>query len=323
MEAFQPSYDVVSASLNSTSYLLTYAQSGRNNLTKKKLAEEFKKYSGIKAFRVAQEKHQSGDMHLHAVVQFEKKKTCRLSSYFNIGTAHPNIAAITHGTIDNCLDYIIKEDNEPLEWGEFDHQKGQGKLKMTAEEASKHSDVELGKLVHASQYERVLGAKRLYLAALSTEDNNLPVAKPGDIDVPLISGLNWINTVEKKRHLWIHGPSNTGKTTWVNKLKMLWKWVGVSWHAPFWQVTEGGDRASTLIVMDDSEIPTWTGLKAVLPGVMTATTLSVKGGIWKVPKDSWFIVLTNKEPYHGIQGIERAEITNRFYIVDTSVDTLV
>lgn len=318
--AYKPVFDISSSTLKARAFLLTYAQAAKHKLTKEKVAV-FLGEKEAEAYWVAQETHMDGQPHIHAIVQFKKAKTIRVASYFNIGTAHPNIAMITPGTTQKVMEYITKEDKSPIKYGELATEKAKRGL-ITAVEASKLSDIEIAALVPAIHLERVIGAKRLYLAALESQDNDLPVAKPGDIDLPLYKDgpvtINWTNVADKKRHLWIHGPSNTGKTSFANKLKSMFKTIAASFHPPFWYMEEGKDRKTSIFIVDDTEIPTWTGLKSILPGIKTSTYLSLKGSKWVIPSESWFILCTNEPPYPGLAGIKREEITNRFFIVDTA-----
>lgn len=69
------------------SYFLTYARCPLSMET----VRDALLHRGAKWFIVAEEPHKDGYPHIHAYIEFERKKRVRSSDYFDIGGYHPNI----------------------------------------------------------------------------------------------------------------------------------------------------------------------------------------------------------------------------------------
>lgn len=69
---------------------------------------------------VAQEKHKSGDLHLHAWIEYAKPKNVKRCDYFDYKGFHCNIGSTKKkkcNTRANALKYILKTDEEPWYFG--------------------------------------------------------------------------------------------------------------------------------------------------------------------------------------------------------------
>lgn len=70
----------------------------------------------IKWVRIAQEKHLSGDLHLHIALMLEAPLSTRVSSYFDfVGGKHGNYQ--TMKSVPGSLEYCAKSDPTPLDYG--------------------------------------------------------------------------------------------------------------------------------------------------------------------------------------------------------------
>lgn len=69
---------------------------------------------------VSKETHLDGSPHIHVWIQYEKKITIRKYNYFDINEYHCNITKIKktqYATVEYALEYLTKEDKEPLKFG--------------------------------------------------------------------------------------------------------------------------------------------------------------------------------------------------------------
>lgn len=87
-------------------FFLTYPQCSIGKATASEAIHA--RYSGEIASSVfAEERHQDGNEHIHAMVEFKRTKNIKSSKAFDIGEYHPNIQACKD--LDKVLKYITKE----------------------------------------------------------------------------------------------------------------------------------------------------------------------------------------------------------------------
>lgn len=102
--------------LQSATFFLTYAQTGYD---KERVASFLRTKGTIKRMIVANETHQDGGKHVHALVEFDRRKDVR-PNFFDIGSEHPNIGIWTNQSqkfdawFVNHWDYCCKEDLSPI-----------------------------------------------------------------------------------------------------------------------------------------------------------------------------------------------------------------
>lgn len=108
------------AAFEGSSFLLTYPQlEGDKSL----LFDFLCQLADVRFVKVAQESHQDGGTHFHAVVLFSKR--VRLATRaFDFEGKHPNVKNVGRkkSDWDNCIKYLDKEDPNPLEWGTPRHE---------------------------------------------------------------------------------------------------------------------------------------------------------------------------------------------------------
>lgn len=95
--------------INARHYFLTWPQC---NEDKHDVHKFLKGIQLVQCVSIAQELHQDGHPHLHAVVSFSKKKNIKNARFFDYEGAHCNIQACK--SLQDSLDYIQKEDTEAI-----------------------------------------------------------------------------------------------------------------------------------------------------------------------------------------------------------------
>lgn len=182
-------------------WFLTYPKC---DLTKEQLLEELQKTGKVSEWVVAQEKHKDGEPHLHAFIKYEKKVYFGATKWDVLGF-HGNyqVAKSWKAVRAYCekeSDYIS---NMALESAKQKHSKGIMKEHLLMDpldliEQGILKPMSLANFVKNQQMFELLKKKR---------------ERP---DLSLIP-------TDKKRHVWIYGGSNTGKTT---KLKAMIEGIG-------------------------------------------------------------------------------------------------
>lgn len=146
-------------------------------------------------FLIAKELHQDGDPHIHCFLHFENKINTYNQKYFDIEGYHPNIQSCRNP--GNVMAYVRKGGNFFTNMTEEEMKKGTllGKRELLAEKILEHGLTKKliceCKEVIFLNYENTKKWLELW-----TGPKNYISERP----------------LDKRRHIWIHGLSNTGKT---------------------------------------------------------------------------------------------------------------
>jgi len=103
--------------IDAKNFFLTYSnveQQGWTEFTKDDLLTFLSGLDGVHYAITCKELHESGDVHFHALVKFEKKKNLRNERYFDFNGVHPNIQGCRN--VPASILYI-KKDNDYVERG--------------------------------------------------------------------------------------------------------------------------------------------------------------------------------------------------------------
>lgn len=98
---------------NASKVFLTYPQC---RLSMQELLAGITAIKEVKYYTIAQERHENGEPHLHALFEFNTKVSTRNPAYFDVQGHHPNIQKPKN--LKNVLAYIKKEENFISTWPE-------------------------------------------------------------------------------------------------------------------------------------------------------------------------------------------------------------
>lgn len=187
---------IMSFKFNAKQLFLTYPQC---TLSKEFVLEKLQQITAIKTYTIAQEAHADGTPHVHALILFEKRYHTTSSRAFDIEGFHPNVKSLkTTSDFKRVHDYVCKDKNF-----------------ITTYVARTNPTELLGKRI----LEEGLTPQVVYEnpALLFKNFNSIR------------SWVNFTSSVHprplsrlKKRHIWLYGNSNTGKSTWFRMFKPLY-----------------------------------------------------------------------------------------------------
>jgi len=179
-----------SFNLNSRSVFLTYPHC--DDMRPEDFLDCFKEKMGeeLLEWHICLEKHKTGDNHAHALLKFKKKMRVRRADFFDAYWYHPHIESTK--SWNKVLGYIYKGDDDG------------GKpvvLNNVKFDWTKHNGFERRRKDYMQWKRELLQARR---------------AETIDF-LDVYEHLYEMDMKQKKRHIWIHGPANCGKTTQVMK----------------------------------------------------------------------------------------------------------
>lgn len=268
-------YDEKSFRFNATSVFLTYPKFDISpeaffGLWKSKIPG-----TTILKHVISREEHKDGTFHLHAYFLFSKKIDTKNPRFFDVEGHHPNIKVVTR-TPDKVFAYIMKHGNYI-------------------------TDVDLV----GSNWKNYIRRKAdLEAWSRDMQHRNLPLP-PAVITLPEGQRIEPLKkdrrtgVAIKKRHIWLWGPANTGKTTWAlntfGQYQVFWRPAKTEY--PF--ETYGANGVYPNYLIYDDVIPTWDEVTDVSNTVLLDNQKHVfgkarytnkywKGGVTKV-----MIVLAN------------------------------
>lgn len=107
-------------SLQATAFFLTYS---RTNLTRGEVEHLLRQSAATKRYIVALEHHEDGGEHIHAVVEYARKRVGLSPKHFDIKDEHPNVLVWDRVTtydqwLSNHWNYCLKEDTSPVTSGD-------------------------------------------------------------------------------------------------------------------------------------------------------------------------------------------------------------
>ncbi|AXH78187.1 MAG: Rep catalytic domain protein [Cressdnaviricota sp.] len=186
--------------LEAKKYLLTYA---RCTLSKEEILSHLQSLTTVETYTVSRENHQDGTPHVHACIILQSSPRTRNMRYFDIDGLHPNIATLkTMSDFERASKYCQKD-------GDFitnvkEHLSKRAQLfKDLLEEGLTPSFVKTHPEIMALNYDQL----RKWLSFVRPE-----LQLPAYLHLP------------KRRHLWLTGPSNSGKTYFLSAYISMHHW---------------------------------------------------------------------------------------------------
>nr|WAE42343.1 MAG: replication associated protein [Cressdnaviricota sp.] len=176
---------------NAKQVLLTYPKCP---LTPDKVLEGLQARFEISTYTISSERHQDGTPHIHALLKFSKKVHTESHAHFDLGFYHCNIKGLkTVGDFNRTHEYVIKD----------------GVYITTFKQASSNSVALANAILEAGSLTRqlILDNPTLIFKNYSSIKSWLAVVSPQKVKAVIY---------QKRRHLWITGPSNIGKSYYLN-----------------------------------------------------------------------------------------------------------
>lgn len=275
---------------NAKQVFLTYAQC---NLDKTEVYDHFNTFCGVAEYIVAREKHEDGGLHLHCYFKFKSQIHTRDERYFDIKGFHPNIATVTSAKArERIKKYCIKD-------GDY------------------IANVE------------VLG-KRLAMLTSMLEEGLTPKfvkQNPEMMTMNFSSIMSWYRFVTnkpvqrkelpKRRHIWLYGVRNTGKSTWL--------WAYLSLVEKYEEIPKNNDWSGIDESVDTLYFDEFKGqltvqmLNSLCDG---STKLNTKGGSTRISQPR-IIICSNfriETCYHNCDQIEFDALNARFIQYDAAIN---
>jgi len=257
--------------------LLTYPQSKIRS--KEELVAKLQKIIKIAKYCVGAEKHADGGNHYHVYLHFGKSLDTRNARYFDVDGEHPNWRKVKDvmGAVEYCMkDGKFTADGINL----FLNSKGYKRRKDDHD-----------------AWCRDMRAKQL-------TDVTWPIQLPAGLGIASGAG-------SKRRHFWIVGPPDSGKTTWVQTtFKRMKVFPRRSTNYPF--ENYNGEQ----VIIYDDIIPSFEEIANVstdygIPTHVFGAT-RYKETMWPIDQERVMFVLCNVTPDYGSL---QAAFLSRFNVV--------
>lgn len=183
---------------NQKNVLLTYSQCP---VSKEEILSHLQALHEVGSYTISQEKHGDGNFHIHALITFATKLHTRSERYFDLGVWHPNIKPLkTKRDVVQARAYVIKD-------GEYitNVQEVLGKRAILAK-----AILDEGKITK----KLIVQNPEIIFLNYSSISQWLAIVRSERSEIPQIE-------TQKKRHIWLTGVSNSGKTYWLRNYLSL------------------------------------------------------------------------------------------------------
>lgn len=261
---------------NAKQFFLTYPKC---NLEKEELLKHIENLHGINHYVISKELHEDGTPHLHAYFNFDKKLNIKDCRHFDINGFHPNIETVRDR--QSCIKYIKKDKNF------------------------------IENIIFDNNPDNFIKRKKDYDAWI--EHNTLMNLKEPEYPITFMGQtINKPDPSIKKRHFWIYGPPDIGKTYNINKtFKGLKVFVRPSNKYPYEQYDN-----EDIIIFDDIQNIRFDEIASI------TNTYSIKTPVYgdiryfnkfyKLEHTRTVIVVSNKPPEYELKKAVEA----RFNIIN-------
>ncbi|QMW68663.1 replication-associated protein [Crucivirus-113] len=263
--------------INAKAFFITYPQC---NLDKNKIYDLLPEKHTITEYYIAEEKHEDGNPHIHALIKYSYKRNITNCKHFDIEGFHPNVQAVKNW--NNSKAYVCK-DNNFISYVSLDTSTPENYNKRKKDFNEWKEDQEL----------------------LSFKDITYPIKfLHYKIDKP--------NPNIKKRHYWFIGAPDFGKTYAIEKtfagLKIFKRGNN---KYPF-----EGYNNEDIIIYDDIEKISFEEISNVSNTYHTKTLVygdtRYNKIYWKIGHTRTIIVVTNTYPHYN--KLQNA-FESRFYTI--------
>ncbi|QDJ95223.1 replication-associated protein [Capybara virus 8_cap1_36] len=278
---------------NAKNAFLTYPQC---SLSKEEILENLSNIAEVAEYTIASELHQDGSSHIHAFISFSKKYHSTSERCFDILGFHPNIKSGRSQKDLANIDKYCKKDGDFI----------------------------------TNRVEKL--GKRAALASQIIKEGK--ISKKFIVDNPEVIYLNYSSITQwlrhlapktiqveppqlKRRHYWVTGPSNCGKTYWLRAFKQFFE---NAFEIPTNNDYQGVDETTDLLWFDEyrGQLTVQT-LNRLCDG---DARLNIKGGATKIHFPLVVIVsnFSVRDCYPKIQDFLLDTLYNRFIEYDLSIN---
>lgn len=277
---------------NAKNVFLTYPQCP---LSKEEVLQSLQAKHEVSSYTVSEEKHSDGTPHVHALIVFSKRLHTSNERYFDLGVYHPNIKTLkTKSDVSRTHTYVIKD-------GQFitNFEKSTGKRAQLAQDI-----IAEGKITKKFIIEH---PEVIFL-------NYTSISKWLGHFIPPRKALEVIS--QKRRHIWLDGPSNSGKTTWLYAyLSLCESPEEIPTNNDFVHVN---DQTDTLYIDEYKGNLTVQSLNKLCDG---NTRLNTKGGSTIISSPTIVVVsnYTIRQCYSKVEDFILDTLFNRFIQYDSSI----
>lgn len=233
----------------------------------------------IQSIEIAQELHKDGNPHLHMILILKYKYNCRNCRWLDIGNYHPNIGGVKN--LNACRNYIKKFDTKILTWGNDDPFEGPEGF------CRKKADLDA--------WNEFQEKKRLKIW-----------------EGPIICfGIEGIPG-SKKRHIWIIGDPDLGKSEWIENTFEGYHIYKPQKDSDYRFDTYDGEK---IIIYDDiipklAELIDVSNIYKTKTPVFGKTRYSTK--YWPIKQERMIIIVSNIPPLY----FDNPAFQSRFILQD-------
>lgn len=283
-------WNILMFNFNAKQLFLTYPQC---SLSKESVLEALNQVAAVQDFTISEEVHKDGSPHVHAVVKFATRYHTKNSRAFDISNHHPNLKTLkTSADFKRSTAYCKKDGNY---------------ITNVVEKLSPNQQL----------------AEDLLKFGLTRE---VVRSHPQILFKNFNSIRSWINFMQpkqsfslskrKQRHIWLYGPSNTGKTTWLRAIRESFEAYELPVNNDFSHIQPS---IEVLFTDEFRGFLTVQDLNRVCDG---DTFVNTKGGSLYLPAIT-VIVVSNFSPsdvYSKVPDYILLSVLNRFNVYNSSIN---
>lgn len=245
--------------LNAKAVFLTYP---RCSINKQSIYDHLLSlHHPVDKILVAQEHHEDGGLHIHALIIFKSKINIRNERYFDFESYHPNIQGCR--SVKKTIEYITKTDTEPISnfnWKERDDPEAAVKFILEQVEQGVNQDEILVECIKSNPSLLKSASNIGYFITRASRGirMQMPIYELSSFSLSITDyhrikewGDN-IRTMDRgqrttARSMWFMGPSRLGKTC-------LARSIGPHWYCGHnWNLAKICDEEGVYGVLDDIE----------------------------------------------------------------------
>jgi len=270
----------------------------------------------VKTFVIAEEAHQDGGRHIHALFEFTRRVQSIDVTCFDVADSehqhHPNIKPVKYGkgNWDRARDYVVKEDPAPLtnEEPKLDY----GEIFERSNSAEEFLGLVLKHYPrdYALNYDRLAGMAKKRWKKYS-RNTVTSVTQPSPQRTPFeLMTTDPHHAWDQKKSLVVIGPAGVGKTTWA--IAQAPKPCLFVRHLDQLKELEDGHRSVVFDDLDFKHLPMHT--QKFLVDMEQPAAIHVRYSVATLPSGLPRIFTANEFPFERL-GVHGAAIRRRIHEV--------